>query len=154
MKRLLLALAILCLAVPAFAGVPGKTELTFSGSYVNSKESAAVWQVGADILFPLGTGIVVLGPSVAVNSDDNQTGAGAVLEFNVPGQSGGFFFGGQALYYLDSLEGQDDHSATGRAGIKLPMGKSSLLKIYVEEGLTGRARDTDLTGALALVCKF
>ena len=142
------------LATPALA-VPGKTELTFSGSYVNPEDSKAVWQFGTDVLFPITSGgIVILGPSVSVSDNDNNTGMGAVLEVNVPGQSGGFFFGGQALHYLDSDEGQDENTTSARAGIKLPLSKSGLFKVYVSKGLSGRDRDADLSGVLAAALKF
>jgi hypothetical protein len=138
----------------AFA-MPAKTELAFSGSYVNPKEGPAIWQVGGDVLFPLTDGgVVILGPSVVMSDNDDQTGGGATLEFNVPGQNGGFFFGGQALYYLDSEEGQDDHTALARVGIKLPISQSGLFKFYLQQGLTGRDRDADLSGGLAAVIKF
>lgn len=142
------------LASPALAAVPGKTELTFFGAYSHPEGEHSTWNAGSDILFPLGTGIVVLGPSVQLSDDDSQTAGGAVLEVNVPGQSGGFFFGGQALYYLDSDEGQDDTGVGVRAGIKLPMSKSGLFKAYVEQGVSGRGESEDISGVLAAVIKF
>lgn len=154
MRKLLSVLAILMFcAIPAFA-MPGKTELAFSGSYVNPKEGAAVWNLGAEVLFPLGSGIIILGPAVTMSDDDIHTGGGATLEVNIPGQSGGFFFGGSAIYYLDSEEGQDDYGAGARAGVKLPISKSGLIKVYLQQGLTGRDRDADLIGALGAVIKF
>ena len=156
MKRALVyavLLAAFC-AAPALAAVPGKTELTFFGSYSHPEGEHSTWNAGSDILFPMGTGIVVLGPSVQLSDDDNETAAGAVLEVNVPGQSGGFFFGGQALYYLDSDEGQDSSGVGVRAGIKLPMSNSGLFKAYVEQGVTGRGESEDISGVLAAVIKF
>ena len=143
------------LASPALAGPPAKTEWSFGGSYINPDDGKAQWFVTSDLLFPASPkGILVVGPSVQVSDDDNHSALGAVLEVNVPGQSGGFFFGGQALYFLDSDEGQDDHTTSARAGIKLPVSKSGLFKVYVSQGLSGRDRDADLTGNLAAVINF
>lgn len=138
----------------AFAAVKPKTELTFFGAYSHPEGQESSWRAGSDVLFPLGTGIVVLGPSVVVSDDDSQTAGGAVLEINVPGQSGGFFFGGQALYYLDSEEGQDSTGVGVRAGIKLPVSKSGLFKVYLEQGVSGRGESEDITGVLAAAIKF
>lgn len=150
-----LALLSLFLAAPAFAdSIPPKTEWSFGGTYINPDDGKAKWAVTSDLLFPMGTGIVVLGPSVQASDNDNHTAGGLVLEVNVPGQSGGFFFGGQGLYFLDSEDGQDSHTASARAGIKLPVSKSGLFKVYVSKGMTGRDKDADLTGNLAAVIKF
>lgn len=156
MKRLAIVLAVMVLATGlSLAKPPAKTELTFSGSYVNPKEGSAVWNLGAEMLFPVSKkGIMVLGPAVAVADDDTQTGGGATLEFNVPGPNVGFFFGANGLYYLDSADMQDDYSVDARAGIKLPISDSGLLKVYVQQGLDGRSKDNDLTGALAAVIRF
>jgi hypothetical protein len=155
-KVLTVALVSLFICSAAFATAPKpRTEFTFSGSYVNPDEGKAVWNVGFEPLFPITKGgILILGPSVVVTDNDDNTGAGAALEVNVPGQSGGFFFGGQALYYLDSEEGQDKHTTSGRAGIKLPISKSGLFKVYLQKGLSGRDRDNDLSGVLAAAIKF
>jgi hypothetical protein len=154
MKHLTVVLALLLVCSASFAGIPGKTEFTFSGSYVNPDDGKATWNVGFEPLFPMGTGVLVIGPSAVVSDNDVNTGAGATLEVNVPGQSGGFFFGGQALYYLDSEDGQDDHTTSARAGLKLPISQSGLFKVYVQKGLSGRDRDNDLSGVLAAVIKF
>ena len=146
-------LAAFC-AAPALAGVPGKTELTFFGAYSHPEGQHSTWRAGSDILFPVGTGIVVLGPSVVISDDDTQSALGTVLEVNIPGQSGGFFFGGQALYYLESEDDQDSSGVGVRAGIKLPMSKSGLFKAYLEQGVSGRGESEDITGVLAAVIKF
>lgn len=153
-KATLFVLALLLSLGTVFA-MPAKTELTFSGSYVNPEDGPAIWTVGSDVLFPLTDGgVVVFGPSITFSDVDENTGGGATLEFNVPGQKGGFFFGAQCLYFLDNFEGQDDNTCTARGGIKLPISESGLFKFYVQEGLTGRDKDSDLSGALAAVIQF
>lgn len=156
MKRLTILAAVMVLAGGlAVAGPPAKTELTFSGSYVNPEQGKAVWQLGAEMLFPVSKkGILVLGPAVAVADDDTQTDGGATLELNIPGPNVGFFVGANGLYYLDSADEQDDYSVDARAGIKLPISKSGLFKIYAQKGIDGRSEESDLTGALAAVIRF
>lgn len=156
MKKVLLA--ILCmafLAVPALAKTPPKTEWSFGGSYINPDDGKAQWFVTSDLLFPMGTGVVVFGPSAQVSDDDSHSALGAVLEFNIPGQSGGIFVGAQGLYFLDDEDGTlDQTTASARAGIKIPVSKSGLFKVYLSKGLSGRDKDADMTGTLAAVIKW
>jgi len=155
MKRLSLVLAILCLAVPAFAAEK-KTELMASGSYLKLDGGHSVWQVGGDLLFPLTSGgVLMMGPSVVVASEDVFTRGGALLEVNVPGQSGGFFFGGSAYHILDTPDGEQDWTALVRAGIKLPVAKSGIVKVYLEQIVDGAGKDyADLMGTVALGIAF
>lgn len=150
-----LAVILGLVSAPAFA-IPGKTEWSFGGTYVNPDESKAVWTFNTDIFFPVTpSGIVVLGPVFRVSSDDAWTAGGLGLEVNVPGQNGGFFFGGHCQYYLDSLtDDSSDHACDGRVGIKLPITEHALFKPFVDIGLSGRSRDADLSGGVQAVIKF
>lgn len=159
MKRTLVVaatiLTLLFSSASLFAGVPAKTELAFSGSYVNPAQGSAIWQLGAEMLFPVtDKGILVIGPAVAVSDNDENTGGGATIEFNLAGKNVGPFFGANGLYFLDSADGQDDYSVDARAGLKIPISSSGLFKVYAQYGLNGRSEDTDLTGALAAVIRF
>lgn len=159
MKRLVIAILVSLVSLVStaiIAGPPAKTELTFSGSYVNPKEGQTLWIAGASMLFPLDhKGIFLLGPELAIASEDEFTSGGASFEVNIPGnQHGGFFAGVVGVHYLDSLEDQDQTAGSYRGGIKLPISDSGLIKFYLEKGFYGRAEDADLTGALAAVIKF
>ena len=158
MKRIFCTLAIATILAGTFcmaATVPAKTELTFSGSYVNPDDGSAIWQVGTEMLFPVSPkGILVLGPAVAFSSVDENTGAGASIELNFAGKNVGPFIGASGLYFLDSFEDQADHSVDARAGLKIPISDSGLFKVYVSHGIDGRSKEADLTGALAAIIRF
>jgi hypothetical protein len=168
MKRLLSVLAVLCVCGTAFAaGVPPDTELTLaaSGGKVLDK---TVWNATGELLVPLGSGVVMLGPSVVLSSADELNRVGAALEFNLTGVNG-LFLGGAAHWYLKSLDGEcvtseagtlcdddpDRHTVALRAGFKLPIGQGALAKIYAEQAIDGRLADsTDMTINIALGARF
>lgn len=159
MKRTLISLAIATILAGTFCMadvIPAKSELTFSGAYVNPKEGETLWIAGASMLFPLdGKGIFLLGPEINIASEDEFTAGGASFEVNIPGgQKGGFFAGVTGIHFLDSEEDQDQTSGAYRGGIKLPISDSGLIKFYLEKGFYGRAEEADVTGALAAVIKF
>src|SRR3990172_7680012 len=101
MKRSILAVLCLLVALPVFAAPKVKTkELTLSGSYVNPKDAPAVWQADGSITFPVLGDTFLLGPAVqAASGTPTVYLAGIVAEWNLAGL-GGPFVGGGALYDL------------------------------------------------------
>lgn len=143
------------LTSPALAAIPGKTEWSFGGTYVNPEDGKASWAFISDTYFPLTpNGIVVMGPVVRVSDNDNETALGLGIEMNIPGQKGGFAIGGQCIQFLDSEPGQDERSCVARGSVKLPITEHALFKPFIDIGLTGRARDADPSGGVVAVVKF
>ena len=150
-----LVLALLLAGAVAFAGVPPKTELSASGAILHPKEGPVEWQLGGELLAPLGSGHVLLGPSLQIHSDSDLTEAGAVLEFNLAGKKLGPFFGAEASYLVKDPDVGDRESIAARAGVKAPIGESGLMKIYAERTVQGRGKDAvDYAAILGLGVRF
>jgi hypothetical protein len=157
MKRLIvLAICAVLFSMSAFAGVPGKTEVTLSGALVDVNDGPNIWFATGDCLFPLGNGHVVLGPTITLGSKDVAENAGVALDWNLMGQkSGTFFIGASASYFSQSLEDAEDFAVTARAGFKFNVGKGALLKLYATQIVDGRGADvSDLAVAVGIGAKF
>jgi len=160
MKRLTFLFALcLCLmvAVPAMAGVPAKTELGIVGEYVQTDASGAnPWTMNVSMLFPIGSGHIVLGPAVAIGSNDDLNRFGAGLDWNLMGQKrGGLFIGADALYFQKPRDEGDQYTVIGRAGVKFNVGKGAALKLAVQQVLDGVGKDqTDLSVSAGIIAKF
>ena len=150
--------ALSFLAVPAFAGIPPKTELSLSGEFVQLEEgSEDPWAFNLSMLFPLGSGgHVVLGPALVVGNDDDLNRMGAGLEWNLMGQKkGGFFIGADALYFSKDRDEGDQYTIIGKAGVKFNVGKGAAVKFAVQQVVDGVGKDTsDLSVTAGIIAKF
>lgn len=167
MKRLIVLLACLMMAGSAFA-MPGKTELTLAGALVNVSNGPNVWFVTSDLLFPIGSGHVILGPSFTFGSARATENAGLGVEWNITGQkNGGLFIGATANYFtnepdsseipttVEVPENLDDYAVTARAGFKFNIGKGALLKLYAAQIVDGRgANGSNITANIGIGAKF
>lgn len=157
-SRLFVLLALLSLVTPVLAGIPAKSELSLSGTYVRPKGADAVYAVDFAIAAPVNQGgNVLLGPKLHYDSDDAMQAAGAVLEINFLGTSkSGPFIGANGLYNLKDVAGTERYSVNGDAGFKFALGKGgSGFKVYAEQPVAGRGKDvTDRTFNAGLLVRF
>lgn len=153
MKRIAVIVALMFIPLIALAGVPAKTELTASGSFTNPKEGSSTWNVGGELLVPIG-GHFLIGPSVQVFDDADLTSAGVAAELNI-GTNAGLFAGGAASYLVSAPDEGDREAVSARAGFKFKVGSSGLVKVYAQKTVYGRGKDdSDIGGVLALGVRF
>lgn len=144
MKRLLVSLACLMVAVGAWAG---DTELTLSGSAFNSKTFPTVYQFTIEPLFKVGPFHV--GPSVqyADLGDVDGGSVGVAGELNT-GKYGGLFVGARYGKNVGDLEDIAKETGELRAGFKLG-DKHAAVKVYASQtwsrGVGGEVTDPDGT---------
>lgn len=151
-------LGLLAATVPALAGIPAKSELGVSGSYVKVKGGDAVYGFDFQLAAPLNKGgNVLLGPKLHYDSDDARNAAGAVLEINFLGTKGsGPYIAAGGLYNLKDVPGTERYSLNGDAGFKFALGKGgSGFKVFAEQPIAGRDKDvTDRTFNAGLLVRF
>lgn len=157
MKTILRSLFyVVLLAAFCSAPVLAATELAITGQGVNLKDGPTVYEVAGEALFGIGKkDYVVVGPSVVLSDDDTLTRAGVGLEWNLTSGKGGLFVGATGHYFLDEVEGLDNWTATGRAGLKFPVGQGALLKVFLSQPIGGRFNDiADIAGNVGISAKF
>lgn len=159
MKHLTAVLTVvLCLfAVPVFAGVPPKTELALAGEFTQTNtEGPNPWALNVSMLFPVGSGHIVLGPAIVIGEDDDLNRLGAGLEWNLAGQKhGGPFIGADAYWFVKSRDEGPQHSVVALAGLKFNVGKGAALKFAAFDVLDGVGQDTtDLGVTAGIIAKF
>lgn len=160
MRKLLLSFVALLLmfSLVAFAGIPAKSELGVSGTYVKVKGGDAVYGFDFQLAAPLNQGgSVLLGPKLHYDSDDARNAAGAILEINFSGTKGsGLYIGANGLYNLKDVAGTERYSVNGDAGFKFALGKGgSGFKVFAEQPIAGRDKDlTDRTFNAGLLVRF
>lgn len=158
MKRFMLSLlALFVLAAPVFAGVPAKTELALTGSFIQLEDSSDdPWTFETAMLFPLGQGHVIVGPAIAIGNDDDLNRLGLGLEWNLTGQKhGGLFIGATGYYFVKDRDEGDQHTLIGSAGIKFNVGKGAAIKLAVQDVFDGVGKDTtDLAVSAGIIAKF
>jgi hypothetical protein len=156
MKRSLIALALCLFAVPAFAAEP-QSELGLIGEFVSTEgEGENPWTLNMSLLFPVGSGHLLIGPAVAIGSEDELNRLGPALEFMVFGKSPvDFYIGAAAYYFQKDADDLDRHTVTGTAGVKIAVGKGAAIKVGVLEVIDGRGKDqTDLSATAGIVARF
>lgn len=149
---ILAVLACLAATGPALAA-DAKSELTLSGALTKPADGATVWSASGELGAALGHSIL-LGPAAVVASDSEKSAAGAVLEWNFAGKAVGPFIGGQGLYFLKDQEGLDRQAVAARAGFKIPVGSSGLVKVYAQKAVNGRGKSDDLAVVLGAGLRF
>lgn len=154
MKTIMVMLCLMFAATAAFAGVPGKTELSIVGQGVNLKDAGTVYEAKGELLFPIGP--VVFGPVVALSNEDALNRVGVGLDWGLTGRrSGGIFVGASGYWFTKNVEDSDPWTATARAGLKLPLGPGAFLKVYVEEPAGGRFKDiAETIYAMGVTARF
>src|SRR5262245_18530588 len=130
-----------CLAVasigPALAAP--KNELPFSASLFNPDNGTTVWSATGEVLLGLGSGRILLGPSLSMfdAGDTDGNAVGAALEFNVTGKQG-LFFGGAAHKANGVIADTYDYDYSARAGVKLGT-ERWFAKLYASQVWTKQA---------------
>ena len=151
-------LALVAATVPALAGIPAKSELSLSGTYIRPKGADATYAVDFALAAPLNQGgSILLGPKLRYSSNDAENAIGAVGELNFSGTKGsGFYLGANGLYNLKEVAGTERYSVNGDAGFKFALGKGgSGFKIFAEQPIAGRDKDlTDRTFNAGLLVRF
>lgn len=147
--RLFLVLALVLAAVPV-AHAAGLAEIDFSGSFLKPKDAPSTWEFGGEFLFPFGGGHLVGGPGFSIEDDADNTVASGIVEWNLMGQKGGAFVGGEFAYWLKDEAGSEDSAILARAGLKFPVAKRGLVKVYAEKVVDGRGEDDSIAGVVAL----
>jgi len=71
---------------PAFAAEP-QSELGLIGEFVQVDGHDNPWTVAIDLLFPVGDGHILIGPSAAIGQVDELNRLGGALEWNIAGKS-------------------------------------------------------------------
>jgi hypothetical protein len=147
------------LTASVFAGLPEKSELSLGGTYVNPKEGIATWALSTELLLPLASGHILVGPSMQfVNQSgeaDDVGFLGGAVEWNLTGKATGFFLGAAGLYdMLAESDDLDNYTIAGRGGFKLPITKGGVLKIYASKVIDGYGDDGAINGALAAIFVF
>ena len=158
MTRLTAVMLALCLlAAPAFA-LPAKSELGLVGEFVSSNVEGEEnpWTVNLSLLFPVGQGHIVLGPTVVLGSVDELNRMGAGLEWNFVGQGAvSPFIGAAGYYFQKDVDGMDSYTVTGLAGFKVAVGKGAAIKAYAFQIIDGRGADeSDIGAAAGVIARF
>ena len=160
MKRLIAVLfALVLFAVPAFAGIPAKSELGLVGEFIKlDGDGPDPWTVNVDLLFPVSeSGHLLIGPAVAVGQDDNLNRLGGAFEWNLVSAKHGPFIGASAYGFQKDTEGMDRHTVVARAGFKFGVGagNGAAIKVYAFQIVDGRGADeSDLSVAAGIVARF
>jgi len=157
MKKFFLTLSLLLL-LPSFllAATPPKSELGLIGELIATESGPNLWTFNADFLFPITKGgSFLLGPAVAVGSEDELTRLGAGFDWNLTGPKIGPFIGASAFHFVKDIDDADTYTITARAGFKFPIGKGAAIKVYAWDVLDGRGKDsTDISVAAGIVARF
>lgn len=133
MKRFLTVLAIACFAITvSAAGVPAKSELTFSASAFKPADGSTVWSGTGEMLYPI-FGNLIAGPSVTLaDLGDVQGGAfGVAGELGV-GKTSGLFLGAAVLKNTGDLADQAEYTGQARVGVKFG-GQHGFVKVYASQ---------------------
>ena len=157
MKKLAIVLALSMFAASAFAGLPGKTELGLTGEYVQTEGPGKnPWTFNLSMLLPVGQGHIVIGPALAIGSDDDFNRLGAGLEWNLMGQkSVSPYIGAAAYYFQKDADGLDRHTVLGTAGVKINVTKNAAIKVGALQVVDGRGKaETDLSVTAGIIAKF
>ena len=134
MKRYLCMVALLMIAVAAWAGVPAKSELSLAGGLTSPSEGGSTWSLDGEFLFPVGP--FVAGPSFGIFDAPGADGSryGAAIELNFGKKSG--LFGGLAAHkFGGDFADVADYDLQPRFGVKFGDG-NGLLKIYAQRTWT------------------
>lgn len=152
MKRLAILFCLALIALPAFAGLPAKSELSFSGSAIRT-DLGTDWRAAGEILF--NTGHFLAGPAISVvepadASGDLLFGASAELNFSRAGCTP-FLRAAGLTGYEDQIGG--NYSVRVGAGGKCG-GTGAAAKFTAEKVVKGVGKDNDLELMAGIVLKF
>ena len=165
MKSIILALVLFMLVpvlvvaapAPSSHAIPAKSELAVSGSYVKPKGDDAVWSFDGQLAMPADAGgHFLLGPKVHLDSGDGDA-AGVVAEVNFAGTAkSGLYIGGNGLYQMKDVAGQERYSVNADAGLKVALGHGgSGFKVFAERVVAGRGSDDKtITGNIGIFVRF
>lgn len=147
MKRSMIALCLIALALPVLAA--GSHELTLSGSASKPNDGHTVWALTGEVLVPVGP--FVLGPSFSLFDsgpvDGNSFGLAGELNF---GKKSGLF-AGAAVHKIGGDAGDvADYDGQARFGVKFGDG-NGFVKVYAARtwtrdagGATSAPESTDV----------
>ena len=130
MKRYLCMIALLMIAVAAWAGVPAKSELSLAGGLTSPSTGGSTWSLDGEFLFPVGP--FVAGPSFGLFDSPGADGTryGAAAEWNL-GKKAGPFVGAAIHKFGGDFADLAEYDGQARAGFKFGDGNAAL-KVYAQ----------------------
>ena len=133
MKRIATVLAMLCICITvSMAGVPQKSELTFSASLFNPTDGETVWSGTGEMLFPI-FGNLIAGPSVSLFDLGKTDGGsfGVASELGI-GKTSGLFVGAAVSKPTGDAADEYTYSGQARFGVKFG-GQHCFVKVYASQ---------------------
>lgn len=144
-------------SMPAFCGIPPKSEMAVSGTFVRPKTGGNVYAFDGQLAVPINEGgNLLVGPKLHYDSDDAKNAIGVVLEVNFLGTSkSGPYLGANGLYNVKDVAGTERYTVDGVAGLKLQIGPGGFVKVFASKPVAGREKDnSDITGNVGIGIRF